>query len=290
MSRKNGDFRLDEYDDKVLLALYRFRYLTVDLIAKTGEFSVRTWNRRLKELLLAGYIDRPPGQKWTYRRHERAIYALGQKGADYLTANFDIHFPPTVKWGEKNRRYRGQDPFSHALSTAEFLIELEIAVAEQGGKLSHQDELFGRDYVTGVSWSTHLATEHEMLSVNLKPDGIFSIQSSAKRYPLNFFLEIDRGTMPLRSTNFRRSSILKKYLSYADTHNRGLVKEKLGLNNFRVLIVTTTNERADNMRYLWAEKVSDLPRMCLIASFEEIRLIGVSNLPMFKLMKGRFEN
>ena len=275
MSRKDGDFSLDEYDDKVLLGLYRFRYLTVDLIAKSGEFSIRTWNRRLKELLRAGYIDRPPAQKWTYRRHERAIYALGQKGADYLAANFDIQFPSTVKWEEKNRRYRGQDPFSHALKTAQFLIELEAAIAQRGGRLSHQDELFGADYVTGVSWDTQITTENEMLTVKLKPDGVFSIHIPAKRYPMNFCLEIDRGTMPLKSSNFRRSSILKKYLSYADTHNRGLAKENFDLRNFRVLMVTTTNERADKMRSLWAEEVSDLPKMCLFSSFEVFYEEGV---------------
>lgn len=275
MSRKDGEFRLDQYDDKVLIGLYRFRYLTVDLIAKNGEFSIRTWNRRLKELLQAGYIDRPPQQKWTYRRHERAIYALGQKGADYLAASFNIYFSPTVKWEEKNRRYRGQDPFSHALKTAEFLIELELAVAEQGGSLSHQDELFGADYVTGMSWDTQIATEHEIFSVKLKPDGIFSVQGVSKRYPVNFCLEIDRGTMPLKSLNFRRSSILKKYLSYADTHNRGLAKEVLGLKNLRILMITTTKARADNMRALWAKEFPVLPSMLIVSSFEELQRRGV---------------
>jgi len=155
------------------------------------------------------------------------------------------------------------------------LIELEIAVAEQGGHLSHQDELFGVDYVTGISWRTQIATEHEMLSVNLKPDGILSLQSPTKRYPLNFCLEIDRGTMPLRSTNFRRSSILKKYLSYADTHNRGLAKEALGLKNFRILIITTTKVRAGNMRNLWIETCPALPKMCLFSSFEHTRKRGI---------------
>lgn len=273
---KHSNHSLDETDIAILKGLFRFRYLTVDLISEINpDLSYSAWTKRLRKLLTSGYIDRPPKQLWTFRKHEKAIYALDQKGADYLAQHFDIHFSKTVKWHEKNRRYRGQDPFSHALSTARFMIELEQALVKEGTTLTHQDELFGVDYVTGVSWETYIATEFTTIKPKLKPDGIFSIKKKGSAHPLNFCLEIDRGTMPIRSTHFDRSSILKKYMCYRDTHMRKALQTKFRFKNFRVLMVTTTEKRAQNMRDLWAEEFSDMSKLCLFTSFEAIDEKGI---------------
>ena len=61
------------------------------------------------------------------------------------------------------------------------------------------------------SWTTYIATEFTTIKPKLKPDGIFSIKKKSRSDALNFCLEIDRGTMPIRSTHLERSSILKKY-------------------------------------------------------------------------------
>jgi len=114
-----------------------------------------------------------------------------------------------------------------------------------------------------VSWGTRIYTEYETLSVGLKPDGVLSIYEKGDSNPRNYLLEIDRGTMPLRSKHFNRSSILKKYHSYADTHIRGLAKEKFGFSNFRVLFVTNSQTREENMQELWAQEFARLPRLCL---------------------------
>ena len=122
---------------------------------------------------------------------------------------------------------------------------------------------------------TRINGEFETIEVGLKPDGIFSVKHDGKRNPSNFFLEIDRGTMPIRSTNFHRSSILKKYIGYADTHRRGLVKELFGFRNFRVLLVTTTEARAQTMRELWHDMFPELPKMVLFTSQEKIDSKGI---------------
>ena len=266
--------KLDNIDKEILIGLYRYRYLTRPIVMKMIQgLSLTACNRRLLRLFNVGYIDRPSKEMFSYQRHF-IVYALARKGAEYLTEHYQIEFPKSVRWSQKNKRYRGQDPFSHAIETARFMIALEIALVGREAKLLHQDELLGANYVEGVSWSTRIFTEFETLSVGLKPDGIFSVFEQGNSNALNYFLEIDRGTMPLRSAHFNRSSILKKYLSYSDTHIRGLAKEKFGFKNFRILILTSSRARKENMIELWAQEFPQLPKLCLFSSFEDIEELG----------------
>ncbi len=63
----------------------------------------------------------------------------------------------------------------------------------------------------------------------------------------SYFLEVDRGTMPVKQANLRDSSIYKKLVIYYDAWRRKRHTELFGFRNFRVLFVTGRRERTDNM-------------------------------------------
>jgi len=259
---------LSPTDITTLKALYRFRYLTSGLIYELfPTVPQRTMRHRLKRLFDHNFIDKPSNQPRDYQAHKHVIYALGQAGADYLTEAFQIKFPKTVKWREKNHRHRGNDPFSHTLETARFMLALDRDLAGEGALLTHQDELIGSNYVEGRGWKTVIHSPYETLEVGLNPDGIFSVTPEGATYPLNFFLEIDRGTMPVRSNNFTRSSIFKKYKSYIDTHSSKISHDLFGFRNFRILMVTTSEARAETMRQLWRDEFPEFPHMILFTTF-----------------------
>ena len=71
-----------------------------------------------------------------------------------------------------------------------------------------------------------------------------------------FFLELDLGSMTIvpterarKSDGFRyRATILRKLLTYAESHRQGLHKKRFGMPVARVLTLTTSEDRAEGMR------------------------------------------
>jgi hypothetical protein len=88
----------------------------------------------------------------------------------------------------------------------------------------------------------------------LRPDRIISIidlnkpEEKARRA---FFLEKDRGTMPLERADLLQSSILRKLFGYSRFYIDRKHKDCFGFRGFRVLFVTESKQRADNMRALY---------------------------------------
>src|ERR1019366_6359719 len=63
-----------------------------------------------------------------------------------------------------------------------------------------------------------------------------------------FMLEIDRGEMPVeRYKNVQRTYFAKKMLTYFEANRQRRHKHDLGIDNFRVLTVTTKPSRVELM-------------------------------------------
>ena len=60
-------------------------------------------------------------------------------------------------------------------------------------------------------------------------------------------VEVDRGTMPVERFDLRQTSILRKLLAYQTLWKSKMHQQHFGWKNFRVLFVTTSLERAENM-------------------------------------------
>ena len=89
-------------------------------------------------------------------------------------------------------------------------------------------------------WETRIRRGREERSVWIEPDQMFGLSFSDKRPTQVYFLECDRGTMPVKRKNLSQTSFLRKFLSYADTRKRGLHTKAYGLSNFTVLTVAPT--------------------------------------------------
>jgi hypothetical protein len=60
-------------------------------------------------------------------------------------------------------------------------------------------------------------------------------------------LEADRGTMPVIRKNLKQTSFYKKLLAYYETWQQGLHAKQYHIKNFRVLTVTSSPERVENL-------------------------------------------
>jgi hypothetical protein len=101
-----------------------------------------------------------------------------------------------------------------------------------------------------------------------------------------FFLEADRGTMPVVRQGLDQTSFRRKLLGYRETWRQGLHRTHLGIPNFRVLTVTTNEER---MRHLAAacRSLGGGARLFLFAHQETI---GQEDILSYEWVNGRGES
>jgi hypothetical protein len=86
----------------------------------------------------------------------------------------------------------------------------------------------------------------EAATLYVIPDKIFGIRNLELPEGRNrkfFFLEADRGTMPVVRAGLDKSSLLRKLIGYGFTYADGLHRQFYGLPNFRVLAVVPARQR-----------------------------------------------
>lgn len=91
-------------------------------------------------------------------------------------------------------------------------------------------------------WETRVRWGGEEHCIHVAPDKVFGVEHAdgRRRY---YFLEMDRGTMPVARSDLRRTSLLRKFLSYDATFRDSLHRSLYGLPGFQVLTVTTSEKR-----------------------------------------------
>ena len=85
------------------------------------------------------------------------------------------------------------------------------------------------------------------LDIGVEADYGFSLYLPKVRRKAFFLVEIDRGTMPVERRDLKQSSILRKLLAYQTMWQMKLHQKYFGWGNFRVLFVTESMERVENM-------------------------------------------
>jgi len=227
-SNNAPNINIKERDIEILQNIANFRILEARQIAVLHpEIGDRTLKRRLQLLFHNGYLDRPARQFAYYGPSRHIIYALGRQGAKLIfndqRANLD--------WTEKNRNLK-TTTFEHALAISNVLIASIIALRNQT-----QTKL--------LKWGiesprTRLVVDGE--ATTLRPDAFFTFQDK-KRGELNYFLEVDRST-----TDHKR--FLRKMRTYWQLWKQQAHKKKYGIDRFRVLTTTISENRSENLRLL----------------------------------------
>ena len=264
---KPASMQLTDRDVAILRALEQHRFLTTDhLLALTGGTSRQGITRRLRELFDTKYVDRPRAQMMAlaYADKRPMVYALGNAGAELLANRFQTPLPD-VYWTEKNRRVK-EKFVEHTLGIANFMVDLEIACRSAGNVriITKDDILTSAPETTRrkrhpFRWQTRIHWNDQWHDIAIVPDIIFGLHYTNRPEGKNkayFVVEIDRGTMPITRRDIGQTSFARKLHSYADTFERKLHLEQFGIKNFRVLTVTTSQERVETMKAAYLSEVS----------------------------------
>jgi hypothetical protein len=138
----------------------------------------------------------------------------------------------------------------HALLASDVMVAIELACREAGHlRLLTSDELFppvqaDRDRER-FQWRVKVASH---LKLGLIPDRVFALEpADTPGDRVFFFLEADRGTMPIARAGLSQSSFYRKLLAYEATWTQNLHRSRFGFHRFRVLTVTTSPDRARHL-------------------------------------------
>jgi hypothetical protein len=300
--RKPGDipnFEITARDEEIIRIVARHRfvrsYQIIDLIAAADPSSSEQRIKRRLQLLFHGdYLSRPKVQVDSYRAGAGSrpmVYILGNKGIDLLAAKYGFR-RSSADWTTKARTAT-RGTIDHALEVADFMVALALACSRHGRlQMIYFDEIMRelapwetrknpRPYHWPVSvrpsarWKGRGAT-----TIYVIPDKIFGIRNLDRPEGKNrafFFLEADRGTMPVVRPGLDKSSLLRKLIGYGFTYADDLHRRYYGLQNFRVLTVVPSRQRLGTIIAAYKQHTAALvsPRLFLFA--DRAGLIGTES-------------
>ncbi|MBW8879209.1 MAG: replication-relaxation family protein [Acidobacteria bacterium] len=242
-------------DLAILRAVHRHRLLRSTHLIALLDGSRQATLRRLQLLFHHGYLDRPAMQlDWYATGSEPLVYALGNRGVEVLETEGEVR--RGIRWDTKNRNL-SRVFLHHTLAVAEIMVAFEVDCRSREGVrfIPPQEVLAGAPGTTRhlrlpFRWQVEVRVEGKPYRLGVEPDRVFGLRfadAPESRKVAYFFLEADRGTMPVARRGLGQTSFRRKLLAYQATWRRGLHKTHFGIPNFRVLTITTSRERVEHL-------------------------------------------
>ena len=239
--------QLTDRDRDIIRLIHQHRFLRSHQIAALLGGSEQQIVRRLQLLFHHGYLERPRVQIQYYERggSQPLAYGLGNKGGALLRFELGIVVNSNA-WSEKNHAV-GRVYFEHALLVSDVMVSLELACKKHGVRLLHEDELNLPVKKQPFRWWVKIASGTRL---GVIPDRVFALEYSDANNQMQlayFFLEADRGTMPVVRKGLAQTSFFRKLLAYEATWIYKVHQRHLGIPHFRVLTVTTIPARVQTL-------------------------------------------
>lgn len=239
-------------DCEIIRLIHQHRFLrSRHIVALVGGPSQQIL-RRLQLLYHHGYLERPRAQLdyYHYGGSRPMVYGLGNKGATVLKQERGVSFR-RISWNEKNRSV-GRMFLEHALMVADVMVALELACRKKGSIcLLTEDELSPKkshgSKRPAFCWRVNI---NPSTKLGVIPDRTFALEftdRSGSPERAFFFLEADRGTMPVTRKSLSQTSFYRKLLAYEATWSQSIHRTRFGFHRFRVITVTSSATRLTSL-------------------------------------------
>lgn len=233
--------RLTERDHNIIRLIRRHRFLRSSHIIALLGGSQQQILRRLQLLYQHRYLERPRAQLEYFGEggSRPIVYGIGKKGGQLLQKETGTAVNWTGDGGDV-----GEIFLEHAILVSDVMVAIELACRNRGNiRLLYEDELDLPD----MQWRVKLPRG---VKLGVVPDRVFALEyDNGKEEPqrVYYFLEADRGTMPVVRSNLVQTSFQRKLLAYEATWAQKVHQRRLGINRFRVLTVTTSEARVKSL-------------------------------------------
>jgi len=230
-----GNIRLQSRDLEIIKLAWDYRFLNSEQIQALVQGSEQVVLRRLQKLFHHGYLDRPLSQivfSNPLFGPQKMVYSLGDKGADLLAEEYGID-RGEISWQEKNKEVK-ERYIQHTLMISDFRTCLTLSL-----KNTPETKLlfWQRDNPQKLRYHVQVRDGTQQKTLSIIPDGFFCVEDPESK--MYFFLEADRSTM----TNKRYLAKMRAYWAWY-RHNG---TKELGFDSFRILTITKTINRRDNL-------------------------------------------
>lgn len=247
--------RITQRDLGLLANLARLRLASGEQLAALDGGSQQNVSRSLLALWEHEYVERLLGQveqRVLYKGSFPLIYGLTRPGA-WLLRKHGYDVPGRLLYQTDKQRRAGWRFIEHRVDITEFMVRLELACRGRSDiALIDRKEIFDRAPKTQRDRRVRLVVKvridgaHQLLSVD--PDELFGLRNVETGKENYFMLERDRGEMPVhRRKSKDQTYYAKKMLAYHEANRVGEHVQELGLRSFRVLTVTTSLTRIEQM-------------------------------------------
>ena len=274
-AEKLAPMRLTPRDEEILRAIFRHRFLRSNQIARILPGSRQQLLRRLQSLFHHAYLERPRCQLDYFGRggSRSMVYGLGNRGVAFLRRreNIPAH---RLDWSVRNRSVQRLF-LEHALLIAEVMLAFEETCRNRGNVRLLADDALPLPETTRrqrepFHWSVRVAGGGNL---GVIPDKVFAIESDDGNRCVNrtlYFLEADRGTMPVQRAGLTTSSFARKLAAYEATWAQHIHRSRFDSPRMRVLTVTTSASRLQNL----AAAAADLNRGKGLFFFADARAVS----------------
>ena len=206
--------------------------------------------RRLAKLFHHGLLQRDEQPTRLSEGRLPLLYTLERAGAELLAHDQHVELRQLNWRPRQNKAQTSQFFLGHLLQVNDVRIEVSLAAQDHGYHLDWLDERtlksqIGKDVVTvGEQGAPAQRT-------TIIPDGYCNLAGANGRYHL--FWEIDRRTVVGRAHPPERRDWARKVEAYIAYRKSGLFQQRFQAENFRVLTVTTGEQRLANLKHITEE-------------------------------------
>ncbi len=237
---KTKPILLTKRDRDVFRAIASFRSMTAEQLQILFFHSLARARRRLRALWQAGFLRRSQRAVRQGEGSSRYFYALTMKTCNLLKQEADHMIVLKAS--------RQSEVSLHTEKINDFRICLEAA------NRSHNPELSLWKEGNEIKMTTHVHVNEARRPISVVPDALFTLKLNNKEY--SYYLEIDRGTTDL-------SRLVLKLQGYANLFGDKVPQRTFNIKSFRVLLVTTTRTRIENLAVKLSRLGHRIPRLDL---------------------------
>jgi hypothetical protein len=266
-------FQLTDRDVALVRHVAEHRFLRSTHLSELADSPHKKVCDRLTSLFHAGYLDRPRAQLEHYREgggSSPMVYALANRGAGLLIERALLD-AADIDWARKND-LAGRQFILHTLAIADVRVALRRAIRLRPGfALLEPAQLLAMTPAETQRrdrpWALRATVHHNGTAYELgvEPDYVFGFQYPDGRFRA-YLVECDRGTMPVTRASLAQTSLKRKLLAYTAARRAGLHERQFGWKAFRVLVVTSNPQRADNVLAAVRENVAEHDRALFLVS------------------------
>ncbi len=248
----------------LLAHVARHRLIASDDLALLDGGSAQNVKRELRLLWAHGYLMRPGAQiqSTILIGPQPMVYGLTNRGARMLhTEGYRID--PEIDWSENTRR-SGVAFIEHSTARSRLMAGLEVGLRGRDDvALVHAQEIIDssppqtRQASQPLKWTAKIPMDDgRVVPSAVIADDLFALRfaDGTESY---FLVEIDRGQMPVRrSSNVEeivegkkrmRTYFMHKLATYWHGWKQGRHVQQFGVEQIRVLTVTTSEKRIETM-------------------------------------------